>query len=77
MKTENIEMQTHIISDSWNTYICSCADIGIRWLWDPFWQIKKIDSNWSKTFPQNEKWVPSEEFIFTPNDVLTYTYSYN
>ncbi len=70
------KLQTKIITDSWNTYICASS------IWIPEteakWAITKIDANWNTTYPvRTETWLPTYWFWFLPADATTLTYSYN
>lgn len=70
------KLQTKIITDSWNTYIC------VSTIWTPEtearWAITKIDATWNTIYPiRTETWLPTYWFWFLPADVTTLTYSYN
>lgn len=68
------QLQTKLISSSWNTYICKAS------IWtaeaEAKWSIIKVDSNWNTTYPVLN-WVPVYSFSFLPADATTLTYSYN
>ena len=72
----NEKLQTKIITDSWNTYICVSS------IWTPEteakWAITKIDATWNTTYPiRTETWLPTYWFWFLPADASALTYSYN
>jgi len=70
------KLQTKIIKDSWNTYIC----VSIIWTSElkSEWAITKIDTDWNATYPvRTETWLPTYWFWFLPADATTLTYSYN
>ena len=68
------ELQTQIVTDSGNTYICEAV------LWTSLsenkWRIVKIDSNWNKTYPISKiTWWPTVLHEFNVDNVLSYVYS--
>lgn len=73
----NEKLQTKIIIDSWNTYICVSS------IWTPEtearWAITKIDATWNTTYPLDDitqKVVYSFKFLISEVLNLRYGYKY-